>query len=1118
MFNIKKLNIASLSLFVLFLLFTSTVSAESSDIKTTASSSREFVQLLENVLVSDSEGNQVVELKEGALFYADANDKRGHTVQVGNELVDLEEQQYIVLDERNLDYISDDETSSIATFQNKTVYDSKDNGTAIAHFKEELELLILEEDDQFFQVIFGNRMAYILKEEVVAEEPVEEETSKEEPDDSDKSEEQQDDSSPADTKPAPAPEKENVVSKETDSATKQEKVSNNKVTAVALPSFTGKEVFFKAHQAATPVYINQNGQSIKVGQLTEGQEYVINGHSDGWLRIRFGNYVGYVRQSSVIPSNGATIKNLNTTMPNSDRSFTTTRSLVVYDNTSGSLVEFARIDAGHRYPIIRQTSPDWYQIDLAGRLGFVYIPHLQVNLTSSDKFVTALSDNAVYINRNGKSEVFSSLKSGQEYAILGEIPGFIRINFGHTLGYIRYKDFRPSVGSSIKNPSKEANSNRMVYATRDVVVYDNTSGSLVEFGKILASEKYPIVRQTSPDWYLVNFAGRAGYIYRPHANLLVNSTDKYFRTKEATTVEVNQVGQKGNYAELAANQEYQITGLIDGFIRINYGGVPGYIRDTRVEAGNGASIKNHNTSLTNSNRLIQTYRNLPVYDNTSGSLVEFGTLYAGQTYPIIQETSQMWLQLDLAGRIGYVYKPQLNMIFQSEDKYFQPLTDNVPVYMSENQTTKQVGNLINGEKYVINQINPDMIRISFGTQNAYVRASDVYPTSSTGIGVLATGSENSIQTVRSGNSLSIFSGISSSSTKIAVVNGNQTIEIVEQTSPEWLKVIFAGKVGYISKSAVDMKKLIAAPYVKLYSTYGDATFGVNTRFPYIKFGEAVEILDVKEYVSQVKLSDGSTGWVHTDYIVDDLHSLTWLVKGARTFRSGPGASYSNIGSVPAGATVTVIDYSIGEDPVNKDWYKIVTANGATGWIWAGDVNGFNVIRYNHNQVGKTVNDLSIFTPLSSLANVTAKQIDDFINFRLRNNSNRDSSLMVGMGSVYLEAQQASGLNALYLIAHSALETGWGTSSILKDKYNYFGIGAFDSCPSTCASPFEGQKAGLIEGAKWISRNYVNHNGYQQITIDNMRNNNNVHQYATDEAWSVKIANIAKSFLDFISGK
>lgn len=139
----------------------------------------------------------------------------------------------------------------------------------------------------------------------------------------------------------------------------------------------------------------------------------------------------------------------------------------------------------------------------------------------------------------------------------------------------------------------------------------------------------------------------------------------------------------------------------------------------------------------------------------------------------------------------------------------------------------------------------------------------------------------------------------------------------------------------------------------------------------------------------------------------------------------------------------------------------------------------------------------------NLGGLSASQLNNWIR------ATSPSSPFNGQGNVFMEAQKQSGLDARYILAHAALESGWGKSSIAKKYNNYFGIGAFDNDPNNAKNfSNSGLASGIINGAKWIAKNYYN-SSYKQTTLYKMRNNNGVHQYATDPNWHNKIANIMK---------
>jgi beta-N-acetylglucosaminidase len=307
---------------------------------------------------------------------------------------------------------------------------------------------------------------------------------------------------------------------------------------------------------------------------------------------------------------------------------------------------------------------------------------------------------------------------------------------------------------------------------------------------------------------------------------------------------------------------------------------------------------------------------------------------------------------------------------------------------------------------------------------------------------------------------------------------------------------------------------------RLHHTFYNPSY---TRHFVLGYGDLVYVLQEHQYAAQIQTQDGRVGWVHKEYLENDLSEDFWLVKDGRTLRSNSSVSSSNIGWVPTGVKVRVLDHETTSGTSYTEWYKIQTETGQVGWIWgANSTNGnqgYNIIKYEFEKVGKVTNQINLFTPLNTKANVTADQINRFIDLK----TGGKKTIMTGMGQAYIQAQEQSGLNAIYLLAHSGLETGWGTSGIVSSKYNFYGIGAIDSKPDEGAYNYTTPEGGIIAGATWISKNYVIRPDdtdflipFYKPTIDNMRFDNSWHQYAADEAWASKISFFAQDFYKFIN--
>ena len=144
-----------------------------------------------------------------------------------------------------------------------------------------------------------------------------------------------------------------------------------------------------------------------------------------------------------------------------------------------------------------------------------------------------------------------------------------------------------------------------------------------------------------------------------------------------------------------------------------------------------------------------------------------------------------------------------------------------------------------------------------------------------------------------------------------------------------------------------------------------------------------------------------------------------------------------------------------------------------------------------------------FSNLKSRTNYTVADIN-----RLYSIMGASDSKLAGKGATFKAAEQRYGVNALYLVAHSALESAWGRSKIAKDKNNFFGITAYDDTPYTSATKFDNVDSGIMGAARWINSRYLHNSGYPAngAYLGNKAGGMNVN-YATAPYWGESIASI-----------
>lgn len=159
-------------------------------------------------------------------------------------------------------------------------------------------------------------------------------------------------------------------------------------------------------------------------------------------------------------------------------------------------------------------------------------------------------------------------------------------------------------------------------------------------------------------------------------------------------------------------------------------------------------------------------------------------------------------------------------------------------------------------------------------------------------------------------------------------------------------------------------------------------------------------------------------------------------------------------------------------------------------------------------LGKTFDPIA-YQDLGNYNPMTVEEMDNFINYWASMNGHTE---FVGHGDVFIKAAEETGLDPRYILAHAATESNWGTSRIAKEKGNYFGITAYNDSPYASATKFNSGMQGIIEGAKWIRKNYYDAG---QRSLYDMIYGNPSHRYAVydngtpNSGWVSTIASIMR---------
>lgn len=159
------------------------------------------------------------------------------------------------------------------------------------------------------------------------------------------------------------------------------------------------------------------------------------------------------------------------------------------------------------------------------------------------------------------------------------------------------------------------------------------------------------------------------------------------------------------------------------------------------------------------------------------------------------------------------------------------------------------------------------------------------------------------------------------------------------------------------------------------------------------------------------------------------------------------------------------------------------------------------------------NNLASLDVTTDLPKLSSNQISEIISKHFSNSTVIKPSDAQGI----YDAQQKSGMSALAILGIGALESGYGTSNIAKQKNNIWGWNATNVNPGGNATSFSQMSQGALEFANKYLKTYYNGYGAKSIYAAGTGNNPSGKGYAYNDdgsinsKWATDIGSIMKNF-------
>ncbi|MED1602991.1 glucosaminidase domain-containing protein [Alkalihalophilus marmarensis] len=728
--------------------------------------------------------------------------------------------------------------------------------------------------------------------------------------------------------------------------------------------------------------------------------------------------------------------------------------------------------------------------------------------TAATRYFEVVRDNVpVYDNSTGALIRVGTLVSGEHYPRVRDYGSWHEINFGNGKAYVNKSATIPSDGSTIKNINKSFNnSTNEVRVLEDTEVFDNSSGGLVQFATIDQGKRYPIIGTYGANWYRVQLADRIGYIRSSKVAQDFKTTDRYFEVIQNNVIVYdNSTGSLIPVGTVERGEVFPRVRDFGNWHEIKFGNGVGYVAKQRTRPHSGVTINNINTSFKNSSQEVSISNDAPVYDNSSGSLVQFARINKGQSYPIISTYGANWYRIQLADRVGYISSSNVMKDFTSTDKYFEANGD-IAVYDSTSSTQVKIGTLKSGQVYPRVNDHSNWHEIKFGDGVGYVSKQNTLPHSGSSIENLNTNYTNSSISFVTLQDVEVYDNSTGLLVPFAILPKDTQYPIVGNFGSNWYRVLLADRVGYVRTSQVHS---------------GPTSFYNYTQYN-MTLNEALNRQMGSNPPPQTDLYRNDKAYVHRDFIATS------------------GSTFPRSGTVTASSTLNVRD-----TPSTTGWIlttfrsgQSVTLRGQVGEWYEVQLGAWrnakpaDVLRYlDPNNFEQGTNQYYQFLQLSRSTGIQGSELNKILN---------NKGILHGRGQAFVDASNEHAINEIYLISHALLETGHGASPLAtgivvssvdgrsvtpRTVYNMYGIGAFDGCAHRCGSEYAYKQgwftpeAAIIGGAKFIGERYVHHPTRKQDTLYKMKwnpQNPGTMQYATDIGWAIKQVSTISNLYNQIS--
>lgn len=267
---------------------------------------------------------------------------------------------------------------------------------------------------------------------------------------------------------------------------------------------------------------------------------------------------------------------------------------------------------------------------------------------------------------------------------------------------------------------------------------------------------------------------------------------------------------------LKKDQTFLIDGIKGNWIELNIGENKSYVYKDNIQFINKPTNIEFSTSFNHSGAFIEPLSNVNIYDNSTEKLIPIGLLLHGESYEVLKDYGN-WLSIRFAGREGFVYKANVNVIGASTQVYKTIRT--TPIYQKINGVLIKQATLKENQSFLSFHSVGNWHEINFGGAAAYIYKNNTKSSYDPNLNSIADSELR--ETLLTNGKTYVYEKLINGSLKpfITLEKGAKLRKL--EDFGDWLSISIGGKEGFIYKSNVTFEFSPNDSYYTIYSTYAN---------------------------------------------------------------------------------------------------------------------------------------------------------------------------------------------------------------------------------------------------------------------------------------------------------